>query len=74
VGLRGDVASRTVWAQDVRDDGETPAEHLGQRALRAEVPRAGPQDLLPSIDRLGRQTRQAKSRASDDPVKTAIGV
>jgi hypothetical protein len=46
VGLRGNVASGTALAQHFLDEGETDAEHVGNGALRAELPLAGPQDLL----------------------------
>jgi hypothetical protein len=46
MGRWGDVASGTVLAQHVLDEGETHAKHVGNGALRAEVPLAGLQDLL----------------------------
>jgi hypothetical protein len=46
VGLWGDVASGTVLAQHLFNEGETHAEHVGNAALRAEWPLAGTQDLL----------------------------
>jgi hypothetical protein len=46
MGLWGNVASGTVLAQHLLDDGETHAEHVGKGAWRAEVPPAGTQDLL----------------------------
>jgi hypothetical protein len=46
MGLRGDIASSTVLAPHFLDKGETDAEHVGNAALRAEVPLAGKENLL----------------------------
>jgi hypothetical protein len=72
VGLRGHVVSGTAWAQHCLDEGEIDAEHVGNGALRAELPLAGPQDLLTSINRIGSHTSHAKQRVSYDQMKTAI--
>jgi hypothetical protein len=46
MGLWGNVASGTVLARHFLEEAETHAEHVGNGALRAEVPLAGTQDLL----------------------------
>jgi hypothetical protein len=46
MGLGGEVASSAVLAHHFLDEGETHAEHVGNAALRAEVPLAGTQNLL----------------------------
>jgi hypothetical protein len=73
MGLWGDVASGTVLAQHVLDEGKTHAEHVGNGALRTESPLAGVEDLLTSINRVCSHTAQASLGFSYDQVKTALG-
>lgn len=64
-----DVASGTILAQYLRDEGETHAEHGGNGALQAELPLAGTQNPLTSIDRIGSHTNHAKRCLAYNQVK-----
>jgi hypothetical protein len=63
-----EVASGTILAQYLLDEGETHAEHVGNGALQAELPLAGTQNLLTSIDRIGSHTNHAKRCLAYDQV------
>jgi hypothetical protein len=73
MGLWGDVASGTVWAQHVLNAGKTHAKEVSNATWRAEMPLVGPQDFLTSIDRIGSHAKKPTMSLAYDQVKTALG-
>jgi hypothetical protein len=72
MGLWGDVASGTVLAQHVLNEGKTHAKEVSNATWRAEMPLVGTQDFLTSIDRIGSHAKKPTMSLAYDQVKTAL--
>jgi hypothetical protein len=72
VGLRRNVPGGAVLTPHLLHKRETHAEYVSNKALGAESPLAGAEDLLTQINRVSSHTTQAMVGFSYDQVKTAL--
>jgi hypothetical protein len=73
LGLRRHVPGGAVLTPHLLHKRETHADYVGNKALGAESPLTGAEDLLTQSNRVSSHTTQTMLGFSYDQVKTALG-